>query len=350
MALRTIAPSELATPNAGDSPRRFRVLPERISMYASRLGLRHFGPDLEIDSFRPLSRLDEAGQEDRRPLTYLSASRFAPLLEGRRGLAVVTTPELQSCVPADNGVLLTNVEPRNAFYSILSCALGLGLFESLETFISTSAKIARTASISENVYVSDDAEIGAGVVILPNTYVGPGVVVKPNAVIGGNGFEPTWGNERKVVTHAGGVWLATGVHVGSCNCVDKGLFGDFTTLGSYTLLDNLVQFAHSCRAGKFCSITACAEISGSVVLGDGVWLGPNSSISQGIHIAEHCYIGTGSVVVRDLAAYSLAYGSPAKFAAWVCECRNKISFDGGRSVCGACGKAYVLTSGKVQRA
>jgi UDP-3-O-[3-hydroxymyristoyl] glucosamine N-acyltransferase len=350
MALRTVAPSELATPNAGDSPRRFRVLPERISMYASRLDLRHLGPDVEIDCFRPLSRLNEAGEEDGRPLTYLSASRFAPLLEGRRGLAVVTTPDLRSCVPPDNGVLLTNAEPKNTFYSILSCALGLGLFESLETFISTSAKIAPTAAISENVYVSDHAEIGAGVVILPNTYVGPGVVVKPNAVIGGNGFEPTRGNERRVVPHAGGVWLATGVHVGSCNCVDKGLFGDFTTLGSYTLLDNLVQFAHSSRAGKSCSITACAEISGSVVLGDGVWLGPNSSISQGIHIAEHCYIGTGSVVVRDLAAYSLAYGSPAKFAAWVCECRNKISFDDGRSMCGACGKEYVLTGGRVRRA
>src|ERR1700691_5741483 len=92
MALRTVAPSELALPNAGDSPRRLRVLPERISRYASRLDLRHVGPDLEIDSFRPLSRLDEAGEEDSRPLTYLSASRFARFLEGRRGLAVVTTP------------------------------------------------------------------------------------------------------------------------------------------------------------------------------------------------------------------------------------------------------------------
>ena len=350
MPLRTVAPAELAIPNTGDVPRRFRVLPERLSMYAARLGLRHFGPDIEIDSFRPLSTLDEPGQQEVAALTYLSASSFAPLLEGRRGLAVVTTPELRSCISPDNSVVLTSAEPRNTFYSIMSSALDLGLFERLETFISRSAKITPSAVISENVYISDHAEIGAGVVILPNSYIGPGVVIKPNAVIGGNGFEPTWGSERRVVSHTGGVWLSTGVHIGSCNCVDKGLFGDFTTLGSYTLLDNLVQFAHSSRAGKFCSITACAEISGSVVLGDGVWLGPNSSISQGIHIADHCYVGTGSVVVRDLAPHSLAYGSPAKFAAWVCGCRKKISFDNGRSVCGACGKEYAMTGNRVHLA
>jgi UDP-3-O-[3-hydroxymyristoyl] glucosamine N-acyltransferase len=333
-------------------------------MYASRLHLSQSGPDFEIDSFRPLSALDETGREDTRPLTYLSSKKFAAALQGRTGLTVVTTADLQACVPPENGVLLTNDDPRNTFYSVLNSALALGLFECLETFISGTAKISPNAVISSNVYISDHAEIGPGVVILPNTYVGPGVVVKPNAVIGGNGFEPSGRMKgthvdgapgRRVVAHAGGVWLAEGVHVGSCNCVDKGLFGDFTEMGSYTLLDNLVQFAHSVRAGKGCSITACAEISGSVVLGDGVWLGPNSSISQGVQIGDHCYLGTGAVVVRDLKAYSLAYGSPAKFAAWVCECRAKLSFEpagssDARSVCVACGKKYVLDGDTVRPA
>jgi UDP-3-O-[3-hydroxymyristoyl] glucosamine N-acyltransferase len=356
MALRTVAPSDLAT-TASRSPRRLRLEPERISAYASRLDLRQTGPDFEIDSFRPFSALDEPGREDSHPLTYLSSKRFAPSLEGRTGLTVVTTPALEACVPPENGVLLTSEPPRDIFHSIMSIALDMGLFECLETFISATARISPTAVISPNVYVSDSAEIGAGVVILANTYVGPGVVIKPNAVIGGNGFEPVSGRlARRVVTHAGGVWLAEGVHVGSCNCVDKGLFGDFTELGSYTLLDNLVQFAHSSRAGRCCSLTACAEISGSVVLGDGVWLGPNSSISQGIRIADHCYIGTGSVVVRDLKPYSLAYGSPAKFAAWVCECRAKLRFEAAsstennRSTCEACGKQFLLTNGTVRPA
>jgi UDP-3-O-[3-hydroxymyristoyl] glucosamine N-acyltransferase len=316
-------------------------------MYASRLDLRCIGPDLEIDSFRPLSALDEAGREDTQPLTYLSALRYAPALAGRSGLTVGTTPDLQACVPPENGMLLTDDAPRNAFYSIMSAAHDLGCFECLETFISSGAKISPTAVVSPNVYVSDHAEIGPGAVILPNTFVGPGVVVKPNAVIGGDGFEATSGIERRIVPHAGGVWLAEGAQVGSCTCVDKGLFGDFTAVGSHTLIDNLVHFA---RTGRFCSIIACAEISGSVVLDDGVWVGPNASINQGLRIGEHCYIGTGSVVTRDLDAYSLAYGSPAKPFARVCECRAKISFEDGRSECGVCGNKYVLAGDKVQRA
>ncbi len=357
MALHTAAPSELALSNATGSPRRLRVAPQRASSYASRQdlhpGLHHAGPDFEIDSFRPLSALDESGREDSRPMTYLSARPFAAELDGRSGLTVVTTPDLKACVPPENGVLLTDDDPRNAFYSIMTAALAQGLFECLESFISASAKASPTARISPNVYVSDRAEIGPGVVLLPNTYVGPGAVIKPNAVIGGDGFEASSGARRRIISHAGGVWLAEGAQVGSCTCIDKGLFGEFTTVGCHTLIDNLVHFAHGARAGRFCSIIACAEISGSVVLDDGVWVGPNVSINQGIHVAEHCYIGTGSVVTRDLPAHSLAYGSPAKFSAWVCECRNRISFGDGASsdagACGVCGKHYVLADGKVRR-
>jgi UDP-3-O-[3-hydroxymyristoyl] glucosamine N-acyltransferase len=319
-------------------------------MYATRLGLIQVGPDFEIDSFRPLSALDEKGGEGTRPLTYLSARRFASGLEGRSGLTVVTTPELQALVPPGNGMLLTKGDPRNTFYSIMDAARGLGLFECLESFISPSANVSATAVVSPNAYISDHAEIGPGAVILPNTLVGPGAVVKPNAVIGGDGFESTSGSDRRIVPHAGGVWLAESARVGSCTCIDKGLFGDFTAIGSHTFVDNLVHMGHSGRIGKSCSIIACVQLGGSSVIDDGVWIGPSASINQRVHVGEHCYIGPSSVVTRDLAPYSLAYGSPAKFSAWVCECRAKLAFEDGHAECATCGKKYVLTGDKVRRA
>ena len=349
MTLRTVTPAELTSSDASDRPRRLRLHPERVSGYASRLDLRLTGPDFEIDSFRPLSALDEANREDSAPLTYLSSRRFAAALVGRRGLTVVTTPELRPCVPPENGVLLTNDEPLNTFYSILDAARCLGLFECLETFISPCAKVFPTAVISPNVYVSDHAEIGPGAVVLPNTYVGPGVVVKPNAVIGGDGFAVTSGSGRRIVPHAGGVWLAAAARVGACACVDKGLFGDFTQVGSHTFVDNLAHIGHAARVGRFCSIVAGAGIHGSAVLEDGVWVGPSAQINQLIHIGAHCYIGTGSVVVRDIEPYSLAFGCPAKISARVCECRAKLVFEDGRSECDVCGKKYVLADGRVQR-
>lgn len=348
MPIRTVTPAELARSTDSGSPRRLRVQPERASLYASRLDLRLHGPDFEINSFRPLSALDEAEPEDR-TLTYLTSRQFAPALAGRRGLTVVTTPGLLEFVPPENGVLLTGDQPLNSFYSILEVAGSMGLFERLETFISGRAVVSATAIVSPNVHVSDHAEIAPGAVILPNTYIGPGVVVNPNAVIGGDGFAPTTGNGRRIVSHVGGVWLAAGVRVGSSNCIDKGLWGDFTEIGSDTILGNLIIFAHGARAGRHCSIVASAAILGSVRLGEGVWVGPHTSVNQNLHIASHCYIGTGSVITRDIEAYSLAYGIPAKVHGWVCECRTKLSFKNDRAQCDVCAKTYVLEANQVRR-
>jgi UDP-3-O-[3-hydroxymyristoyl] glucosamine N-acyltransferase len=352
MQNHSVTPAELLSSNASDRLRRLRVCPERASTYASRLGLGCSGSDLEIDSFRPLSALDEADREDRAPVTYLTARRFAEMLLGRSGLTVVTTADLQSCVPAGNGVLLTKDEPRSTYYSILETARNLGYFESLETFVSPSARVSPSAVVSSNVYISDNAEIGSGVVLLPNTYVGPGVVIKPNAVIGGDGFEVVSGlsgKGRRMVPHLGGVWLSEGVHVGSCTCIDKGVNGDFTYIGSQTFLDNLVHIAHCARVGQNCSITAGVGIHGSAVVEDGVWVGPNAQINSLVHVAEYCYIGIGSILIRDVEAHRLVLGSPARPIARVCVCRNKLAFEKDRSQCDICGRQFLLVNGRVQR-
>lgn len=326
--------------------KQLRLTPEYASFYAKRLGLQQVRDDFDVASFRTLSALDG----NRGAMTYLSSAKFAQALKGETGLTVITSSELQVCVPEGNGVLLTDGDPRNAFYAALESASCAGLFENLETYVSPRARIAASAVVSPNVYVDEDVEIGAGVVILPNTHIGEGVVIKPNAVIGGDGFEATHGKDRHIVKHAGGVWLDDGAQVGSNTCIDKGLFGDFTFVGSRTLIDNLVHFAHSARTGSGCSIIACAEISGSVELGDGVWIGPRVAINQGLRIADHCYIGTGSVVTRDLPAHSLAFGSPAKAVAWVCSCRAKLAFGNDRARCAHCGKQFVMIDDKVTRA
>jgi UDP-3-O-[3-hydroxymyristoyl] glucosamine N-acyltransferase len=333
------SPSDLLQGNHG--PRPISLQPEAASVLARRYGFRFDGPDIVVQSIGPLSSVspDTHGR-----MTYLAAPEFASNLKNTRGIIVLTNPKLRDHVPSDTAVLLTEENVQDAFYTLFAQWVEEGRFESLEGRISPSARIAASAVISNNVFVDNHAVIGPGAVILPNTYVGPRVVIKANATIGGDGFETAViKGHRRIVPHAGGVWLAEGVEVGSSTCIDKGLFGQFSYVGQDTKIDNLVHIAHAVSIGHGCSLIACCEISGSAILGDGVWLGPNTSINQRIRIGNHCYIGTGSVVTRDLHPHTLAHGSPARAAGHVCVCRNILAFEDNLACCSRCGKEFART-------
>ena len=53
-------------------------------------------------------------------------------------------------------------------------------------------------------------------------------------------------------------------------------------------------------------------------------IGANSTIIAGNKIGEYSMIGAGSVVTKNVPAYSLWYGNPAKFKGYVCKCGEKL--------------------------
>jgi acetyltransferase-like isoleucine patch superfamily enzyme len=51
---------------------------------------------------------------------------------------------------------------------------------------------------------------------------------------------------------------------------------------------------------------------GPTRIGDNVWCGANVVVTSGVTIGERCVIGANSVVTRDIPAYSIAVGAPAR--------------------------------------
>ena len=47
-------------------------------------------------------------------------------------------------------------------------------------------------------------------------------------------------------------------------------------------------------------------------IGDDVWIGTNVIILPGVNIGSHCIIGAGAVVTKDVPDYAIVGGSPAK--------------------------------------
>lgn len=53
------------------------------------------------------------------------------------------------------------------------------------------------------------------------------------------------------------------------------------------------------------------EQAAAVEIGDHVWIASDATVLRGVSIGDHSIVGTRSLVTRDIAAHTLAYGAPA---------------------------------------
>jgi len=71
----------------------------------------------------------------------------------------------------------------------------------------------------------------------------------------------------------------------------------------------------------------------------GASVGANVTVVCGVRLGEHCFIGAGAVVTRDVPAHAVMVGNPARRIAWMCECGEKLP----QSLeCKACKLVYKL--------
>lgn len=84
-------------------------------------------------------------------------------------------------------------------------------------------------------------------------------------------------------------------------------FGDYSAIGNDTRFFCHTDLAHSPLVAELYPVTV-----GPIRIGRGVFVGPNSTVGNGVTIGECSLIGANSVVIRDIPPYCLAAGAPAK--------------------------------------
>jgi len=84
------------------------------------------------------------------------------------------------------------------------------------------------------------------------------------------------------------------------------------------------------------------------IVGRGATIGANATIVCGRTLGPYAFVGAGSVVTRDVPAYAIVYGNPARIAGFACECGIRLSFADERARC-ECGRAFAKSGTMVWR-
>jgi len=163
------------------------------------------------------------------------------------------------------------------------------------------------ALIHVSSYVDEGAVIGKGTKIWHFCHFLPGTIVGENCTIGQNvmiGPRVKVGNGCKIQNNVSlyeGVELADDVFCGP-SCV-------------FTNVNNP-------RA----NVSRKAEFRRTIV-GRGTTIGANATIVCGSSLGEYCFIGAGAVVTRDVPAFALMLGAPARRSGWMSRAGERLGKD-----------------------
>ncbi len=159
--------------------------------------------------------------------------------------------------------------------------------------VSEKAAIGEGTSIWHNCQVREGAHLGKNCILGKGVYIDAGVSIGDNVKI------------QNYVSVYHGVTLEDGVFIGPHVCFTNDMRprainpdGSLKAADDWVLSETLIK--------------------------RGAALGANSTIRCGVTIGEWAMVGSGSVITRDVPAYGLVMGNPAKLKGFVCPCGEKM--------------------------
>lgn len=154
----------------------------------------------------------------------------------------------------------------------------------------------------------------------PRTFVHPTAEVEDGAVLGDGCKVWNWTKVRP------GARLGDGCNIGQCVYIDAGVaIGAFckiqngvsvyagVTLGDRVFVGPNVTFTNDLHPR---AVSPQWEIVPTVVE-EGASLGANCTIRCGVTIGRYAMVGAGAVVTRDVPAFALVIGQPARIVDYV---------------------------------
>ena len=236
-------------------------------------------------------------------LSFIDDDNFInELLNNKNITSVFTTKEIAAKLSSIKKIEKIIVDdPRYIYYTLYNF-IARSNYKKKKSIIHPSVQIHPTAFIADyNVQIKENTIIGPNSNILPDVYIGKNCIIKAGAVIGSEGFEFKRTSKGIIsVFHDGRLIINNSVQIGANSIVYKGFSFRDTIIGEFTKIDDLVYIAHCTQIGKECLIIGNSMLCGSVTLGDKVWIGPGSVISNSLIIGNDATVSIGSVVTKNV--------------------------------------------------
>ena len=185
-------------------------------------------------------------------------------------------------------------------------------------FAHETAVIDDGCTIGKGTKIWHFSHIMKGCVIGENCNIGQNVVVSPEVILGCN------------VKVQNNVSIYTGV-----------VCDDDVFLGPSMVFTNIINPRSAIiRRDKY----------EKTFVGKGATIGANATIVCGYNIGKFAFIGAGAVVTKEVPAYALVIGNPARQTGWMSEYGYKLDFDDkGIAICPESKERYRLENGQVKK-
>jgi UDP-2-acetamido-3-amino-2,3-dideoxy-glucuronate N-acetyltransferase len=182
----------------------------------------------------------------------------------------------------------------------------------------------------ETAVIDDGCKIGSGTKIWHFSHIMTGSEIGENCNIGQN------------VVISPGVKLGRNVKVQNNVSIYTGVIcDDDVFLGPSMVFTNVINPRSAINR---------KDQYGSTIVEKGASIGANATIVCGIKIGKYSFVGAGAVVTRDVKAYSLVVGNPARHTGWMSEYGHKLIFNNeGIATCIESGGRYRLENNEVSR-
>ncbi|CUS49266.1 MAG: UDP-3-O-[3-hydroxymyristoyl] glucosamine N-acyltransferase LpxD [Idiomarinaceae bacterium HL-53] len=269
-------------------------------------------------------------------VSFLANKKYQAQLDSSAAGAIIVHPEV-----AEQNAGRTYLVHANPY---LTYAKAAQFFERAPTetvgihptaFVDPTAQLGEGVAVGPNAVIAANAQIGAHTVIGAQCNVGEEVVIGAHcrlwpqvsiyhrviigdactfhsgAVIGADGFG--WAHDGKQwikIPQLGSVVIGDRVEIGANTTVDRGALED-TLIASGCIIDNLCMIAHNVQIGENTAMAAHTGVAGSARIGKNCMFAGYTGIAGHISIADGVRTNGMTMVTRDIKeAGVLASGLP----------------------------------------